>query len=106
MPYKGKIRKSEYMKKWAELHPNYFSSYGKRYSELHPGRNAENGRKFRQSHAYMLMGGKQVWVSIPEAILLDGIKPEYRSLDILKKSAVEQMQAIVDSLKETEGNDA
>jgi hypothetical protein len=79
----------EYGKKWRGVHPNY----NKEYYEAHREEALEAAAERRESHVFMLIGNKQVWVTPAQARILEPIKPSHRSLEAIKPSALRRVEA-------------
>ena len=78
-----------YGKKWREQNPNY----NKEYYEAHREAALEASAERRKTHVYMLIGQTQVWVTPAQARILEPIKPQYRSLEAIKPSALRRVEA-------------
>ena len=93
-----------YGQMWREKNPHY----NKQYYAAHRGAALEAAAKRRENQVYMLMaGGKQCWITPAQAKILEPLKPQYRSLDAIKPSALRRVEAeLAEEKRKKEGNDA
>ena len=94
----------EYGKAWRERNPDYNRSY----YEAHRKEALEAAAERRENHVYMLMaGGKQCWITPAQAKILEPLRPEYRSLEAIKPSALRRVEAdMAEEDKRREASDA
>lgn len=79
---------------WSDANGGYYQKYMKAYNEAHREESRQNSREYRKTHKFTLMaGGKQVWLDPCIAKLLEPIKPEFRTLEMLKPSAIRKATA-------------
>lgn len=95
----------KYGKKWREHNPDY----NRDYYAAHRKEALEAAAKRRETHVYMLIGEVQVWVTPAQARILEPLRPQYRSLEAIKPSALRRVEADIAEEKRREakeGNDA
>lgn len=95
----------EYGKRWRTLNPDY----NRDYYAAHREEALEAAAERRKSHVYMMIGKVQIWVTPAQAKILEPLRPEYRSLDAIKPSALRRVEADMAEEKRREakeGNDA
>lgn len=79
---------------WGEANGGYYQKYMAKYNELHRDEARQTSREYRKSHTFTLMAnGKQVWLEPCIAKLLENIKPQYRTIEMLKPSAIRKARA-------------
>lgn len=79
---------------WSDANGGYYQKYMKAYNEAHRQESRQSSREYRKTHKFTLMaGGKQVWLEPCIAKLLEPIKPEYRTIEMLKPSAIRKARA-------------
>lgn len=88
---------------WSDSKGGYYQKYMKAYNEAHREESRQTSREYRQTHKFTLMsGGKQVWLEPCIAKLLEPIRPEFRTLEMLKPSAIRKARAEEMRAKEAE----
>jgi len=78
-----------YGKMWREKHKDYAHDYYTRNRESALEAAAER----RKTQVYMLIGKVQVWVTPAQARILEPLRPQYRSLEAIKPSALRRVEA-------------
>lgn len=79
---------------WSDANGGYYQKYMKAYNEAHREESRQNSRDYRKTHTFTLMAdGKQVWLEPCVAKLLEPIKPAFRTLEMLKPSAIRKARA-------------
>ena len=79
---------------WSDARGGYYQKYMAAYNETHREEARQTSREYRRTHKFTLMAeGKQVWLEPCIAKLLEPIKPEFRTLEMLKPSAIRKARA-------------
>lgn len=91
-----------YHKHYADKHRQYYRDYSTVWNAAHREESRQNSREYRKTHVYLLVGDKQVWVTPAQAKILEPIKPQYRSLDSIKPSALRRVEADMAAQTEAE----
>lgn len=78
---------------WSDAKGGYYQKYMKAYNEAHREESRQTSREYRKTHVYMLIGKVQVWVTPAQARILEPLRPQYRSLEAIKPSALRRVEA-------------
>jgi hypothetical protein len=89
---------------WGEARGGYYQKYMAEYNASHRDESRQNSREYRKTHTFILMsGGRQVWIEPCIAKLLENIKPQYRTIEMLKPSAIRKARAEEERARAAQG---